>query len=482
MRTSLSCLPWLALGALLAGNPAAAADLEAPAVTPFVKSPVAPYSWTGFYVGANAGLSVGRNKTVLDGTPAFGLADRFFLMPAGGIAGLQAGVNWQIAGFLVGAETDIQWSGQSETHTCLWGCLGAFSAAITQKMPWFGTTRARVGFVDGPVLNYYTAGLAYADVRTTVNQLDAGIPGTFQFNTTRTGWTIGSGVEAALGGSWTAKIEYLYVNLGRINSNYVFAAVPHTFNYEIRDHIFRAGLNYRIGAAPGVMEAMPVARWNGFFVGGNIGSGLARNPSGLDTFAGTVQTGADRFHLAPEGYLAGAQAGYDWQFGRAVFGVEADLQGTTFKDDRTCVFSCDATQFARLRQKLPWFGTARARLGYAAGPALFYATGGFAYGSVETGAAQLVAGTTVTADFKHSQVGWTVGGGVETPLTLLPGWNMAGWTSKTEYLYVDLGSVNDSFVNPAGLTFPLRSDLRSHVFRTGFSYRFNGGAPVSAKY
>lgn len=477
MRTSLS---WLALAGLLAGNPAMAADLETAAgETPIVKAPVvAPYRWTGFYVGANAGYSVGRNPTVLDGTPAFALADRFFLMPAGAIAGLQAGVNWQISGFLVGAETDIQWSGQRETHTCLWGCLGAFSAAVTQKMPWFGTTRARVGFVDGPVLNYYTGGLAYAGVQTSVGQIDGGIPGAFQFDATRTGWTIGSGVEASLGGPWTAKIEYLYVDLGRINSNYVFAAaggVPHTFNYEIRDHIFRAGLNYRIGAAAGATE-IPVARWTGFHAGGNVGSGLARNPSGLDTFAGAVQIGADRFHLAPEGYLAGLQAGYDWQRSNVVLGVEADVQGTTFKDDRTCVFSCDATRFARLQQKLPWFATARARIGYAAGPALFYATGGLAYGSVDTAATQLVAGTTAAAEFKHSQVGWTLGGGIETPLTLLPGWNLAGWTTKTEYLYVDLGRVTDSFINPAGLTFPLHSDVRSHLFRTGFSYRFNNAA------
>ena len=99
----------------------------------------------------------------------------------------------------------------------------------------------------------------------------------------------------------------------------------------------------------------------------------------------------------------------------------------------------------------------------SAGPALFYATGGLAYGSVETRATQLVAGHDRHRRIRASP-GWLDGGRRRRDAThLLPGWNMAGWTTKTEYLYVDLGSVNDSFATPAGLTFPLHSDLRSHV-------------------
>jgi outer membrane immunogenic protein len=448
--------------------------------------PAAPYDWTGFYIGGNAGLSVGRNPAVLDATPAFGLADQFYLMPAGAIAGLQAGVNRQISGFVLGAEADIQWSGQQDTRPCLGGCLGAFSAAITQKLPWFGTARVRGGFADGPLLFYYTAGLAFGELRTSVNEVGGGAANAFQFNTTRAGWTVGSGVEAAIGGAWTAKLEYLYVDMGRVTSNYTFAGpgigAPHIFNYEVRDHVFRAGLNYRFGGASSGVESFPLSRWDGFFVGANIGSGLARNPSGLDAFAGAAQTSADRFHLAPEGYLAGVQAGYDWQRANVVLGVEADIQGTTFDDDRTCVFSCDAAQMARLQQKLPWFGTARARAGYVVGPALLYATGGLAFGSIENRATTQVPGSpAVTTEFTHDRAGWTVGAGIETPLTLLPGWNMAGWTSKSEYLYVDLGSVTDTILNPAGVNFALRSDSRSHVFRTGFTYRFNAATSAAAK-
>jgi outer membrane immunogenic protein len=103
---------------------------------------------------------------------------------------------------------------------------------------------------------------------------------------------------------------------------------------------------------------------------------------------------------------------------------------------------------------------------------LFYATGGAAYGSVKTNVVTLATNET----FTKTKTGWTAGAGIETPFTLF---NLFGpsWTSKTEYLYVDLGSVTNTFA-ASGITNTTK--VTEHVFRTGINYHFN--QPVVAKY
>ena len=121
-------------------------------------------------------------------------------------------------------------------------------------------------------------------------------------------------------------------------------------------------------------------------------------------------------------------------------------------------------------QKLPWFGTVRGRLGYSAGDSLFYVTGGYAYGSVKTQISALGA----TARTEKTQDGYAVGGGIETPFKLL-GLFGPQWTSKTEYLYVDLGSNTETV---SGVT--ASTKVTEHIFRTGLNYNFN--TPIVAKY
>src|SRR5205807_2694282 len=103
-----------------------------------------------------------------------------------------------------------------------------------QKIDWFGTTRARVGLVDGPVLSYFTGGVAYGHFSTTLTEtvtpvaVVAALPPvttTFTNSTTKVGFAFGSGVEASLGGNWTGKIEYLYVDLGSRTYNLVHPVV-----------------------------------------------------------------------------------------------------------------------------------------------------------------------------------------------------------------------------------------------------------------
>uniref|UniRef100_Q07TP9 Porin n=1 Tax=Rhodopseudomonas palustris (strain BisA53) TaxID=316055 RepID=Q07TP9_RHOP5 len=440
-------------GVALVGTAVSAQAADLAVKAPYLKAPiVAVYDWTGFYIGVNAGVGLGRDLATHNITPAAFATT--YLQPQGALGGGQVGYNWQTNSFLgplvLGLEADIQGTGMSDDRTNLFGNVAAYS----QKLDWFGTARGRIGLAKGPVLSYFTGGFAYGNVKTTVTEGLA----SDSINRTQTGWTIGSGVEAALGGNWTGKIEYLYVNLG--NKDDVLFLGTQPIRTEIRENIFRVGLNYRIGGT-GIYAPAPVANWAGFYLGGNFGSGTARER----TTATRVAT--EQFNLAPDGFIGGGQIGYNWQAANWVFGGEADFQGSTQRDNRTIVQGGVDSYDA----KLPWLATVRGRLGYSVGSTLFYGTGGYAVGSVKTS----IATPAFTETFTKTKSGWTAGAGIETPFTLF---NLFGpnWTSKTEYLYVDLGSVNNTFAS--GLV--TSSKVTEHVFRTGINYHFN--QPVVAKY
>jgi outer membrane immunogenic protein len=467
--------------ALTLGAPALAADMAVKA--PLYKAPIAvPYAWTGWYIGANAGYGVGLgqgNVTFGPGTPGPGI-ETFNAMPGGGFGGGQFGYNYQINSVVLGAETDIQGAGISDTRTCLLHCVAATSALIDQKLNWFGTTRARLGLATGPVLTYVTAGVAYGGTETGITTTANGATSSSSTSATKSGWTWGTGVEAAIGGNWTAKAEYLYIDLGSSSvSNAIagvspnVAAVPpfvSALNVKNREQIFRGGVNYHFGPDQSAGIG-PTYNWAGLFVGGTFGYGIGRNDS---TFV-VPTTNAEAFFLSPRGFDGGGIVGYNWQFGSWVVGVDADFQGSTGSGYLTCVEVCNGTNATTIDQKLSWFGTVRGRLGYAVGPALFYATGGAAYGEVKESFTQTAGATTISPSFSHSKSGFAVGGGIENKLDIF-GLLGPNWTTRTEYLYVDLGSISDTFPAAAGgAAQTLTSNLHEHVWRTVVSYKF--GAP-----
>ena len=244
-------LAGIAIAATLLGTPAFAADmaLKAP--------PVAPaWNWTGWYAGLNVGGSFGKaNDSVSFG----GLP-----LPApsqnlnGVIGGGQIGYNWQSGTWLFGLEADIQGSSEKSNDPALSTliltipALGAgaipFSLGVNEKLDWFGTLRGRVGILATPTwLFYATGGLAYGGIKTT-ETLSApapiGIIGTNSFNNTRAGWTLGGGAEAVLGNNWTAKVEYLYLDLGTFSNVWASPIFPVAFSSHVTDNIVRAGVNY----------------------------------------------------------------------------------------------------------------------------------------------------------------------------------------------------------------------------------------------
>ena len=210
----------------------------------------------------------------------------------GVIGGGQIGYNWQSGRWLFGLETDFQGANQSGSASavcpgsvtslnsaCAKGHLGdspqgditAFpvTSGLSEKLDWFGTVRGRIGPTITPtLLAYVTGGLAYGNVSTTESVSGANIPGPQGINgahavsfasstsssTLKTGWTVGVGLEGVISGNWTAKLEYLYIDLGNVSGSFATpliapsgALAGSSYSSHITDNILRAGINYRFG-------------------------------------------------------------------------------------------------------------------------------------------------------------------------------------------------------------------------------------------
>ena len=239
--------------------------------------------------------------------------------------------------------------------------------------------------------------------------------------------------------------------------------------------------------------AEPIFNWTGFYLGGNIGYswGRSSDTSTLTNSAGTVLF-ASTGKTALDGVFGGGQIGYNWQVQNFVWGLEADIQGTNEKGGRTFVCPagvCIPTPVgiapsagtpvpATLGQKIDWLGTVRGRAGVTVTPALLlYATGGLAYGEVNTHESIGVVPTAFSSNTTNA--GWTAGAGIEGAIG-------GNWTARVEYLYVDLGKVNGSFITPLTavgggvIATNYSSHITDNIVRFGINYKFNG--PVVARY
>jgi outer membrane immunogenic protein len=168
---------------------------------------VAAYPWMGPYLGGNIGY-------------AWGSVDNNWTKPSGVAGGVQAGYNFHQGPWVFGFEGDIQATGADDTF-----------APWKFSNPWFGTVRGRVGYTFSNVMFFGTGGLAFGELRATTFGLSE--------SHTNAGWTLGAGAEMAFAQHWSAKIEYLYVDLA--NSNFVITGASNGYRFGL----IRAGVNYR---------------------------------------------------------------------------------------------------------------------------------------------------------------------------------------------------------------------------------------------
>src|SRR6266700_5037879 len=240
-------LAGVAATALFGGSALAADISRRPAYTPPLPPPPPVYSWTGLYWGGNVGYSWGdaKNEATVLGVGTFSESAKI----DGVIGGFQSGYNYQFGAWVWGFETDIQASGQKGGSTFLLNPLATLTT--DHKLDWFGTSRSRLGFWATPnILLYGTFGVAYGRVKDTFT-VSGVAPAVATVRDVKAGWTAGAGIEGALGGGWSAKLEYLYIDLGKLEQTLSTAAGTETFSSRVTDNIVRVGLNYRWGGYGG---------------------------------------------------------------------------------------------------------------------------------------------------------------------------------------------------------------------------------------
>jgi outer membrane immunogenic protein len=203
---------------------AEAADMGPAYTAPAYVAPLYA-SWTGFYVGVNVGYGFGQSDwTVPVVSPS----------PDGVLAGGTLGYNLQTGLWVWGMEADIDWSGIKSSVTC----SGGFSCET--KNDWFGTGRLRLGYAGwSNWLPYITGGAAFGEVKASNSAYG-------EASNIRLGWTAGVGIEYAFVGNWSAKLEYLYADLGSFDcSTSCGGPAVGTDDVSFTTNIVRFGVNYR---------------------------------------------------------------------------------------------------------------------------------------------------------------------------------------------------------------------------------------------
>ncbi|WP_162826680.1 outer membrane protein [Pseudolabrys taiwanensis] len=200
---------------------AQAADMPQPAY----KAPpvyIAPFTWTGFYVGVNGGYMRGTSQWT-------GGAGDFSVSPNGWMIGGTLGYNIQTGNWVWGVEGDIDYANLKGTTN---GC-----SSCTTKQTWLSTVRGRIGWAFDRWMPYITGGGAFGNayVSTAGGSVDR----------TKGGWTAGGGLEWAFADRWSAKAEYLYVDLGSASCGYATCILPADATVSFKANLVRAGVNYR---------------------------------------------------------------------------------------------------------------------------------------------------------------------------------------------------------------------------------------------
>lgn len=251
---------------------AAAADMPLKAPAPIV----APaFSWTGFYLGVNAGGAWGKADTKLTGSDASFQTGYYEFVDAAGtrsfspssfIGGVQAGYNWQVRNIVLGLEADfnsMRLKGSLDERFSGTPAFPVASYVIHTEVAtsWFATARGRAGIASHGLLLFGTGGIAMTEIELSQNANFPTFPGRFEtvnVSKTKVGWTIGGGFEWALANNWSVKGEYLYADFGSVTAagttSPALSAVsfdpsrPWTHSADVTAHIVRAGLNYRFNA------------------------------------------------------------------------------------------------------------------------------------------------------------------------------------------------------------------------------------------
>ena len=260
--------------------------------------------------------------------------------------------------------------------------------------------------------------------------------------------------------------------------------------------------------APMYAPPPPVFSWTGFYVGGHVGAGWGTTESNIDVGRTLIENGLNTAALSlvvplaqtqMNGFLGGIQAGYNWQSGLWVFGIEGDFSGADIKGTSPCLLILNCSS------KVDWTADITGRLGVTVGAGgLVYVKGGAAWINRKFSAGNSIAVSFVDERDTLTAFGALNGPRTDTRLGALLGagieYNVptTNWSVKLEYDYMDFGSHNEDvpFTASGGYTFnggplhtgsltvPINMNFRDavHTVKVGANYHFNWDGGVVARY
>lgn len=473
---------------------------EGVAAVPYAKAPLAaaPWTWAGFYLGGHGGYGWAddpfNNRLQLNGVPLSGVDSRGF------VAGFHAGANWQSRSVVGGLELDISATGikGSASNTLVVPGGPVLGATQTDKFDPVGSVRSRLGYLVTPnVLLYGTGGLGWTQF-STANDTPNVVPSSLVAQNWLFGWVAGGGIEARLGNTnWLGRVEYLHYDFGNSGSLTSLTPAGGVITASNSGHLtidmVRAGLSYKLnwpdpaGAGRSVIVAKAAVAqpwsWSGFYAGGHGGYGWGRDSSA--TYAETdglvIPTPPPTIIGAVnmQGYVAGFQAGANWQSKEFVGGLEIDLSKTGIKGSSSAsgADGLGGVLSGAMADKFDMLGSVRARLGYLVRPdILLYGSGGLAWTRYEQTQTNSTTTVTTIASTPTWRAGWTAGVGGQVRL------GNSNWLARLEYLHYDFGktaSVYQGFIdpnNPGGSSISRQVNsgrLTSDVIRAGIDYKFD---------
>jgi iron complex outermembrane receptor protein len=524
-------------GSAQAASSAAAKPPAAPA------KPVAPptdwtkYTWTGVYLGFQAGYAWGDNSlkvVAFDTSTGSPFNANVPDTQAGWIGGAHLGYNYQIDRWVVGLEGSVDTTSFSRTTTLPVPFGGSFETAQT-KSDVQATIRGRVGFAWDRALIYGAAGVAWERFDTLYGLYgnNSGNPningggyflGSNEIPNTRVGWTVGGGVEYVVNDHWSVRGEYRYTNFGTFsNAGMDGGALEATpgltgsflnANRQLALNQVEVGFSYKFGAAapepapaarivkgPAVAlgsppVASPSINWTGFYVGGQIGYAWGDNHGAYTYGTPGGWVGSDPLIGDAKGIIVGGHLGYNRQLENWVVGLEGSVDGANLVKNSTLAvgnsnnnsnFAINGTSPANAVSTTVQSdiqGALRVRAGYAFGRLLTFASAGVAVGDFSY--QSNIAGYDPLGFFAAGnpgqtvlRVGCTVGGGVEWAVN-------NNWSVRGEYRYADFGNLTDApnQIFYPGSYYTGSRHLDQNQVQFGFNYKFGdaASAPVIAKY
>ena len=227
MRKIILPLTFVTTLVAVAHGPGRAADLG---TRPILKTPpvTRAYNWTGLYIGINGGGGWGSSHFIFPGS---GTTTGDFRI-SGGLVGGTIGFNYQVGQVVFGLENDIDWANIKGSAIC-----PDLVTTCETSNNWLGTARGRIGVAWDRFLPYFTGGAAFGEVQ-------ANRPTVGSLKRTSAGWTIGGGLEAAIAGNWSAKVEYLHIRLDRFTCTEC-STIGDAVDINFHADLVRGGINYR---------------------------------------------------------------------------------------------------------------------------------------------------------------------------------------------------------------------------------------------